>query len=88
MVGSEVFLMKQKHQFIYPNEENELVSPVIKKIEIIMWIRVYPIWNMNFNSKSGRKKSFLMKPKHQYHLFQSGECVCGAQSQKEKRLLH
>ena len=30
---------------------------------------------------------FLMKPKHQYHLSQWGECVYGAQSWKERRLL-
>ena len=28
-----------------------------------------------------------MKPKHQYHLSQWGECVYGAQSLKERRLL-
>ena len=27
MVGSEVFLMKPKHQLIYPNEENEIMVP-------------------------------------------------------------
>ena len=31
---------------------------------------------------------FLIKPKHQYHLFQWGEYIYGAQSWKEKRLLH
>ena len=25
MVGSEVFPIKEKHQFIYPNEENEFM---------------------------------------------------------------
>ena len=30
---------------------------------------------------------FLTKPKHQYHLSQWGECVCGAHSRKERRLL-
>ena len=32
-------------------------------------------------------KVFLMKPKHQYHLFWWGECVYGAQSWKERGLL-
>ena len=27
MAGSEVFLMKSKHKFIYPNEENEFMAP-------------------------------------------------------------
>ena len=30
---------------------------------------------------------FLMKPKHQYHESQRGECVYHAQSRKERRLL-
>ena len=30
---------------------------------------------------------FLMKPKHQNHLSQEGECVYNAQSRKEMRLL-
>ena len=33
------------------------------------------------------RKNFLMKPKHQCHLQQWEECVYGAQSWKEKRLL-
>ena len=33
------------------------------------------------------KEAFLMKPKHRNHLSQWGECVCGAQSWKEMRLL-
>ena len=41
---------------------------------------------MNFNSKNGRKRCFLMKPKHQYHLSQWGECVYDAQSWNERRL--
>ena len=27
MVGSDVFLMKPKHQFIYPNKGNALMAP-------------------------------------------------------------
>ena len=30
-----------------------------------------------------RSEGFPMKPKHQYHLSQSGECVYGAQLWKE-----
>ena len=33
------------------------------------------------------RKVFLMKPKHQYHLSQWGECVYGAQSWNKSRLL-
>ena len=52
-----------------------------------MWIHVYRNGEMNFNSKNGRKKAYLMKPKHQYHIPQWEECVYGPQSWKEKRLL-
>ena len=31
MLGSKVLLMKPKHQFIYPNEENESVVPNYEK---------------------------------------------------------
>ena len=34
------------------------------------------------------REVFLMKPKHQYHLSQWGECVYGAQSWNEGRVLH
>ena len=47
-----------------------------------MWIYVCPHRQMNINSKNSRKRSFFMKPKHQYHLSQQGECVFGAQSWK------
>ena len=33
-------------------------------------------------------KVFLMKPKHQYHLPQWGQCVYHAQSRNKKRLLY
>ena len=33
------------------------------------------------------REVFDMKPKHQYHLSKWGDCVYGAQSWKEKRLL-
>ena len=34
-----------------------------------------------------QREVFLMKPKHQYHLSNQGECVYDAQSRKERRLL-
>ena len=42
---------------------------------------------MNFNSKNGRKGSFLMKWKLYYHLSQWGESAYGVQSWNESRLL-
>ena len=35
-----------------------LWCPSMKRKEIIMWIHIYPNWNMNFNSKKGNKRSF------------------------------
>ena len=35
-----------------------LWCPFMKRKEIIMWIHVYPIWKMNFDSKNYRKTSF------------------------------
>ena len=32
--------------------------PIMKTKMIIIWIHVYPNWNMNFNSKIGNKKGF------------------------------
>ena len=31
MVGNEVFPMKPKHPFIYPNKENEFIIPHLEK---------------------------------------------------------
>ena len=42
---------------------------------------------MNFDSKNGRKRSFSYETKHKYHLYQREECVYGAQSWKDTRLL-
>ena len=41
-----------------------LWCPIMKRKEIILWVHVYPIWNTNFNSKNGNKRSFSHKPKH------------------------
>ena len=40
-----------------------LWCPIMKRKEIIMWIHVYPNWNMNFNSKIGKKKCFYYETK-------------------------
>ena len=37
--------------------------PIMKRKDIIMWIHVYPNWNMNFNSKISNKGSFYCKTK-------------------------
>ena len=53
-----------------------------------MWIRVYPIETWTLFLKMVERDVFLMKPKHQYRLSQWGECVYGAQSWNEGRVLH
>ena len=52
-----------------------------------MWIGVYPSWNMNINSKNGRKRSLSYETKTSIHLSQWEEWICGAQSLTERRLL-
>ena len=42
---------------------------------------------MNFDSKNGRRRYFLLKPKHQNCLSQQGENVYSAQSWKKKEIL-
>ena len=37
--------------------------PIVKRKQIIMWIRIYPNWQMNFNSKNGGKISFSYETK-------------------------
>ena len=50
-----------------------------------MWIRVYPSWKMNFNSKNGIKRSLSYESKASIHLSQLVEWIYGAQSLKEWR---
>ena len=59
---------------MYPNEENIIVQPITKRMEIVMSIQVCPISWMNFDcEKNGGKKAILANPKHQYHVSQSRE---------------
>ena len=65
-----------------------LWHPIMKRMEIIMWIHVYPNWKMNFNSKKWWKTKFFLETKGSIHLSQWGKWICGAQSLKERRLLY
>ena len=49
-----------------------------------MWIRFYPNWKMNINSKNGTKRSFPFETKASIHLPQQGEWIYGAKSLKER----
>ena len=48
---------------LIPKRRMCLWCPIITRKEIIMWIHVYPYWNMNFNSKIGNKRSFSYETK-------------------------
>ena len=52
-----------------------------------MWIRIYPNWKMNLNSKNGTNWSFSYETKASIQLAQWVEWIFGAQSLKEWRLL-
>ena len=52
-----------------------------------MWIHVNPIERQPSILKMVQWEVFLMNPKHQHHLSQWEECVYGAQSWNERRLL-
>ena len=84
----EKFLLRnQSIDSFIPMSGMNLWSPMIKGMEIIMWIRVYPNWKMNFNSKNGTKRSFCYECKASIHLSQWVEWTCCTQSLIEKRLL-
>ena len=52
-----------------------------------MWIHIFSNSNTNFNSKSGRKRSFSYENNASIHLSQKREWICGFQPLKEKWLL-
>ena len=63
--------------------EKMIVAPITKTMEIIMNIQVCLISWMAVNYKeSGRKKSFLANPEHQYRVSQCEEHSCSANNKK------
>ena len=60
---------------------------IIKRKEIIMWIRVCPDRRTNINSKIGRKRSVSYETKASIHLSLCEEWISGVQSLKKGRLL-
>ena len=57
-------------------------------MEIIMRIQAYLIWCINIDSKeNGGMKSFSYQTKSSNCVYQWGECVYSAQSQKKQRIL-
>ena len=88
MVGSLVFLWNQSiNSFILRSGLN-FWRPIIKRKEIIMWIRVYPYWEMNFNSKNGRKKSFRYETKASISLIPIRRMCLWYPIVEQRRLIH
>ena len=59
MAERKAFLANQSVNIMHPNEENIIVVPITKKIEIILSIDVCPILRVNINNKdNGGKKNF------------------------------
>ena len=87
MVESKLFLQIQSINIMYPTEENMIVVPITKRIEIVMGIQVCLISWINFDyMENGGKKALLAIPKHQYHLFQCGEHDYRANNKKWRLL--
>ena len=63
--GKRSFLYKTKELMSFiPMRRMSLWFPIMKRKEIIMWIRVSPNSKMILKTVGG--KAFLMKPKHQF----------------------
>ena len=72
---------------MYPNEENMIVMPITKIIEIITRIQVWLISRANlFTRKMVERKAFLANPKHQY-LYRNEEEMIAVHITKKWRLL-
>ena len=79
----KAFPPNQSINIVYPNEENMIVVPITKRMEIIMSVQVSLISWMNFDYKeNGGKKAFLANPKYQYRVSQCGEHDCSANKKK------
>ena len=79
----KLFLQIQSINFMDPNEDNMIVVPIAKSIEIVMSIQVYLISWMNFDyEENGGKKALFAIPKHQYYVSQYEEHDCSANNKK------
>ena len=87
-VERAVFLMKPNHQY-HLSQRGECVYGAQSWNEMILLCESVFIKIERWNSilKMVEIEVFPMKPKHQYHLSKWGDCVYGAQSCKERRLL-
>ena len=88
MVEIEVSLSKPKHQY-HLSEWGECVygAQSWNQWRLLCKSMFIPIERQTLILKMAEREVFLMEANHQYHLSQWGECVCFAQSWKERRLL-
>ena len=81
----KLFLEIQSINIMYPNVENLVVVPKMKRMEIIMSIQVCLISRMNINySKNGGNKSFSCQTKTSIPSISLTKHDCNAHSQKKK----
>ena len=71
MVERKLLLQIQSINIVYPNEDNMILVPITKRMEIVISIQVCIISWMNFDYEENvGKKAFLGKPIHQYRVSQ------------------
>ena len=81
----KLFLQIHRINIVDPNEENMIVVPITKRIEIIMSIQVCLITRMNIIiRKMVERKAFLANPKHQDRVPQYGEHDYRAHNKKNR----
>ena len=85
MVERKLFFQIQSINIMCPNEENMIVMPRTKRMEIFMSIQVCLISWMNFHyEENGGKKTLHANPQHQYHISQCGEHDCHANDKNNR----
>ena len=76
MVKREVFLIKPKHHYHLPERKKCVYSAQSwKKRRLLCEFVILQIDERILILKMVAREVFLMKPKHEYHLYQWGECV-------------
>ena len=69
MVERKALCANPRHQYHVSNEQNMIVVPITKRMEIIMSVQVCLISGMKSDyNKNGGKKAFPANPNHQYHV--------------------
>ena len=88
MATREVFLMKPKHQY-HLSQRGERVydAQSWNEMRLLSESMFIPIERHDSILKLLARVAFLVKPKHQYHSSNRGECVYDAQSWKQGRLV-